>query len=103
MPTFVLERVTPPNFQVADPDQVALHSRWAADAYLAAGIVWLGGVATDGNMDSLVVADGDEDIRRYCRSLGVVEENYFIHRVVNALGPDVAMSRDDPRYRPQRR
>jgi hypothetical protein len=100
MPTFILERATPTGFDVTDADQIALHSRWATDAYAAVGIAWLGGVATDGHMYSLVVAESDEALRAYCRGLGVPEGDYWIHRVLNPLGPAVAMSRDDPRYRP---
>jgi hypothetical protein len=104
MPTFVLERVIPPTFDIADPGIVALHSRWAADAYQAAGIVWLGGVATDkGNMYSLVVADSVDDVRRYCASLGVKEGEFKVSEVRANLGPQVAMSRTDPRYRAPRK
>jgi hypothetical protein len=101
MPTFVLERIIPPAFDIADPDVVALHSRWATDAYHAAGIVWLGGVATDkGNMYSLVVAADDVDaIKRYCASLGIAETDFKVSEVRTAVGPQMAMSRTDPRYR----
>ena len=100
MPTYVLERVIPPAFDVTNPDQVALHSRWATDAYHAAGIVWLGGVATDkGNMYSLVVADSSDDIRRYCASLGIAESEYKVSEVRTMMGSHMAMSRDDARYR----
>lgn len=103
MPTFVVERVIPPALTVTDPDNVALHSRWAADAYHAAGIVWLGGVATDaGNMYSLVVADSTDDVKRYCASLGIPEADYKVSAVVSTLGPQVAMARTDPRFRPMR-
>ena len=104
VPTFVLERVIPPALNIADAENVALHSRWAADAYHAAGIVWLGGVATDkGNMYSLVVADSAADIARYCASLGIAEADYRCSQVVTPMGPSVAMARTDPRYRPMRR
>ena len=33
MATYLVERVIPPALDIADPDVVALHSRWAADAY----------------------------------------------------------------------
>jgi hypothetical protein len=103
MPTYVLERVIPPAFDMADPEIAALHSRWATDAYHAAGIVWLGGVATDkGNMYSLIVADGIGDVERYCASLGITAENFKVSEVRGNLGPQVAMSRSDPRYRPPR-
>ena len=104
MPTFLLERVIPAALNVADPEDVALHSRWAADAYQAAGIAWLGGVATDkGNMYSLVVADSAEDIARYCASLGIAQADYTCSQVMTPMGPSVAMGRTDPRYRPMRR
>jgi hypothetical protein len=104
VPTFVLERVIPPAFDMAAPDVAALHSRWAADAYQAAGIVWLGGVATDkGNMYSLVVADSADDVRRYCASIGVQESEFKVSEVRANLGPQVAMSRTDPRYRAPRK
>jgi hypothetical protein len=104
MPTFLLERIIPPALTIADPDNVALHSRWAMDAYQAAGIVWLGGVAADnGKMVSLVVADGIDDVKRYCASLGILETDYTVAQVVTPIGPQMAISRTDPRYRPMRR
>lgn len=103
MPTYLVERVIPPAFEISNPEIVALHSRWAADAYQAAGIAWLGGVATDnGNMYSLVVADGPGDIARYCRSLGIADTEYKVSEVKTAMGPHIAMARTDPRYRPPR-
>jgi hypothetical protein len=104
VPTFLVERVIPPAFDIADPAVVALHSRWAADAYQAAGIAWLGGVATDkGNMFSLVVADSAGDIARCCASLGIAEADYKVSEVKAAMGPHVAMARTDPRFRPPRK
>jgi hypothetical protein len=103
MPTFVLERVIPPAFDISNPDQVALHSRWATDAYQAASIVWLGGAATDkGNMYSLVVADDVDAIKRYCALLGIQEADYKVSEVRTLVGPQMAMSRKDPRYRAPR-
>jgi len=100
MSTFVLERVIPPAFDISSPDQLALHSRWATDAYQASGIVWLGGVATDkGNMYSLIVADSVDDVHRYCALLGLKESEFKVSEVRANLGPRVAMSRTDPRYR----
>lgn len=100
MPTFVLERIIPLALVVDDPDIVALHSRWATDAYQVAGIVWLGGVATDkGNMYSLVAADDVGAIHRYRASLGVKESEYKLSEVKASLGPHVAMAPGDPRYR----
>jgi hypothetical protein len=103
MAMFMLQRVVPPGFDVTDPDQRALHSRWAADAYMAAGIVWLGGITALDNMYSLVVADDEEQIHRYCAALGVTPETYELRPVVGLLGPHVALSKDDPRYRPRGR
>jgi hypothetical protein len=104
MPTFVLERTIPPAFDIADPDIVALHSRWAADAYHAAGISWLGGVATDrGNMYSLVIADSIDDIKRYCATLGIAAADYTVSEVRATMGPHAALSRTDPRYRAPRK
>ena len=103
MPTYLVERVIPPAFDIGDPAAVALHSRWAADAYRAVGIAWFGGVATDkGKMYSLVVADGVDDIARYCASLGIAEADFKISEVTATMGPHVAMARTDPRYRPPR-
>jgi len=103
VPTYLVERVIPPAFDIEDPAAVALHSRWAADAYQAAGIVWLGGVATDrGNMFSVVVANGVEDITRYCAALGIAEVEFKVSEVRAMLGPHVAMARTDARYRPPR-
>jgi hypothetical protein len=103
VPTYLVERVIPPAFDIEDPTAVALHSRWAADAYRTAGIAWFGGVATDkGNMYSLVVADGVDDISRYCASLGIAKADFKISEVKASIGPHVAMARTDPRYRPPR-
>jgi len=102
MPTFVLERAVPKGFDIADPDQVALHSRWASDAYRAAGIAWMGGVTTPAKMYSLIVADSVADVERYLKILGVPEGDFAFAEVISALGPQMAMSRDDPRYRPPR-
>lgn len=101
MPTYLVERVVPPAFDIEDPADVALHSRWAADAYQKAGIVWLGGVATDrGNMFSVVVADGVDNITRYCAALGIAAADLKVSEVKAMLGPHVAMARTDARYRP---
>ncbi len=104
MPTFLIERVIPPAFNVRDPDQVALHSRWALDAYQAAGISWTGGVALDnGKMLSLIVADNAEAIHTYCKSIGVQPADYTLSEVISSLGPHMAMSKSHPRYRPMKR
>ena len=103
MPTYLVERLIPPAFDIEDPTAVALHSRWAADAYQRAGIAWFGGVATDnGKMYSLLVADGVDDICRYCASLGIAESDFKISEVTAIMGPHVAMARTDPRYRAPR-
>lgn len=99
MQSFMLERSIPPRFDVADPAQVALHARWAVDAYQAVGAFWLGGVVTEDRMFSLVVAEGEADLQRYCRSLGIDEQDVRVRRVVRPLGPFFAMPRDDPRFR----
>lgn len=102
MPAFVLERVVPLGFDPSDPDQAALHSRWASDAYAANGIVWLGGVATGPNMYSLIVAPDEDHVQSYCSTLGLAEGDFTIRPVTGVLGPFVAMSTSDPRYRPPR-
>jgi hypothetical protein len=104
VPTYLLERVVPRALDVRDPDQIALHTRWAADAYQAAGITWLGGVATDkGTMYGLIVAESDSDIDRYCASIGVGKDEFKVRKVIAALGPFTAMPKNDPRYRPLKR
>ena len=100
MPTFILERVVPAGFDPSDNEQVAMHSRWAADAYAATGIVWLGGVAAERTMYSLIVSDTEKRVRRYCTLIGLAPEDYTIRPVIGVLGPFVAMSREDPRFRP---
>jgi hypothetical protein len=100
MPSYVLERVVPAGFDPSDKDQAALHSRWAADAYAENGIVWLGGVATGSNMYSLIVGKDEEHVHRYCRTLRLSANDYTIHPVTGVLGPFVAMSTTDERYRP---
>jgi hypothetical protein len=99
MSTFLLQRRIPPAFDPADPDQVALHARWALDAYGAVGATWLGGVVTEDTMLSLVVAEGADDLERYRRSLGIAEADMIVRRVVRPLGPFFAMSRSDERFR----
>ena len=61
METFLLERSIPPRFDPSDADQVALHARWALDAYREVGAVWLGGVVTEDRMFSLVTAEQAAD------------------------------------------
>ena len=98
MLTFILDRPIPQRYDVTDPAQVALHCRWAVDAYAEAGVVWFGGAATEDRMFSLIAADDAEAPRRYCRSLGV--DDAVLRRVVQPLGPTFALPRDDPRFRP---
>lgn len=100
MQTFIMQRTIPPRFDTSDPDQVALHARWAVDAYREVGAFWLGGVVTEDAMFSLVTAEAPEDLNRYCRSLGIAEQDVTIRRVVRPLGPYFAMPRDDARFRP---
>ncbi|HEY8004097.1 MAG TPA: hypothetical protein VIE16_07710 [Phenylobacterium sp.] len=99
MRTFMMERPIPPRFDVSQPDQVALHARWAVDAYREVGAFWLGGVITEDRMFSLVVAEEEADLQRYCRSLGIDEQEVTLHRVVRPLGPFLAMARTDERFR----
>jgi hypothetical protein len=100
MLTYLMERTIPPRFDSADPDQVALHARWAVDAYREVGAFWLGGVVTEDRMFSLVTAEAQDDLHRYCRGLGIAEQDVTLRRVVRPLGPYFAMSRDDARFRP---
>lgn len=67
MATFLLERVTPSALDLRNPDALALHSRWALDAYRTVGITWLGAVATDsGRMVGLIVGDDADQVHDYC-------------------------------------
>jgi len=102
MQVFFIERAIPPAFDTTNPDQVALHSRWATDAYLAAGIVWYGGIVAGGKMYSLVAADGADVIERYRLSLGIALEDMVVRKVDIFLGPAAAMAHSDPRFRPPR-
>jgi hypothetical protein len=99
MDTFLIERTIPAAFHVEDPDNVALHARWAVDAYRKVGAFWLGGVVTEDRMFSLVTAEDAGDLERYWRSLGIDEEDVVLRRVVRPLGPYFALARDDARFR----
>jgi hypothetical protein len=99
MPSFLIERTLPPQFDVADPDQVALHARWALDAYGEVRATWLGGVVTEDAMFSLVVAEDAADLQRYRRSLGIDDQDMRVRRIVRPIGPFLAMSRRDERFR----
>ncbi len=100
MRTFLIERTIPPRFEVADADQVALHARWAVDAYREVGAMWLGGAVTEDRMFSLVTAEAADDLDRYRRSLGIAAPDMVVRQVLRPLGPFFAMDRDDPRFRP---
>ena len=99
MDTFLVERTIPPGFHTDDPDQLALHARWAVDAYREVGAFWLGGVVTADRLYSLVTAEEEGDLERYRRSLGIADKDIILRRVVRPLGPFFAMSRTDPRFR----
>jgi hypothetical protein len=87
MQTFLVERTIPATFDVKDPAQVAMHSRWAVDAYRAVGAFWIGAVVTEDRMWGLVTAEAAEDLVRYGRSLGIADADITVRRVVRALGP----------------
>ena len=93
MITFIVERTVPPALHIEDPDNVALHSRWATDAYRAAGVVWFGGLVTDRGMFSLVAAEAAEDLERYRISLGIAEADMGLRRVLRPVGPFFAAPR----------
>ena len=99
MHTFLIERTIPPRFDAGDADQVALHARWALDAYAAVGATWLGGVVTEGAMFSLATAEDAADLEAYRRSLGIAERDMTVRRVLRPIGSFFAMSRDDERFR----
>lgn len=87
MLTYLVERTIPPAFRVADPDQVALHCRWAVDAYREVGAVWLGGLITEDRMFSAVAVEREDDLRRYAQSLGIADADMTLRRVVRPIGP----------------
>ena len=87
MKTFLVERTIPPAFRHEDPEIVALHARWAVDAYRKVGAMWLGGVVTDNGMFSLVTAEHEDDLHEYARSLGIAETDMLLRRVIRPLGP----------------
>ena len=102
MQIFLVERTIPPAFDTTNPDQVALHSRWATDAYLAVNIVWYGGVVAAGRMYSMVAADDETVIERYRVSLGIAMEDMIVRKVDSFIGPAAAMATTDPRFRAPR-
>ena len=87
MKTFLVERTIPPAFRYEDPAVLAQHSRWAADAYLAVGAFWLGGVITDQGMFGLVCAESEDVIHEYCRRLAIGEDQVKIRTVLGTTGP----------------
>jgi hypothetical protein len=87
MQTFLVERRIPPTFHVDDAAQVAMHARWAVDAYRAVGALWIGGVVTEDRMWSLVTAEGADDLARYRQSLGIADADMTVRRIVRPLGP----------------
>lgn len=87
MKTFLVERTIPPAFNHQDPAAVALHARWATDAYKAVGAFWLGGVITSERMYSLVTAEQEDDLARYADSLGIGPAEIVVRRVIRPLGP----------------
>jgi hypothetical protein len=103
MALFLIERPVPAGFYPNNPDEAALHSRWATDAYNQVGATWYGAVVAGDRMTGLVAADDEAAIERYCEILGIAPGQIIIRRVDAVLGPAVAMAPSDPRYRPQRR
>ena len=93
MLTFMVERKIPPAFRRQDPDNVALHARWAADTYKQVGAFWIGGVITDNGMFSLVAAEQEADIHEYGRILGFPEGDMVLRRVIRPVGPFFAQPR----------
>jgi hypothetical protein len=97
MQTFLVERAIPPAFHVEDPAEVAMHARWAVDAYRAVGAFWIGGVVTEDRMWSLVTAEAADDLARYCKSLGIADKDVVVRRVVRPIGPFFAAPRGSVR------
>jgi len=92
MLTYLVERVIPPTFHVADPDEVARHCRWAVDAYRKVGAVWLGGLVTEDRMFSAVAVEREADLRCYAQSLGIADADMTLRRVVRPIGPSYAQA-----------
>jgi hypothetical protein len=90
MDTFLVERTRPPHLRPDDPADVAMHCRWAADAYRQAGAFWLGGVVLEDRMLSLAAAEQADDLRAYARTLGIPDDDMSLRRVVRFLGPSLA-------------
>jgi len=90
MQTFLVQRVVPPGFRFEDPDNLALHARWAVDTYRKVGACWLGGVITDDGMFSLVAAEREADLHEYGRLLGFDPREMTLRRVLRMNGPSFA-------------
>lgn len=97
MLTFLVERTIPPAFRHWEPETVALHARWAVDAYRKVGAFWLGGVVTDNGMFSLVTVEREENLHEYGRSLAIAPEDMTLRRVIRPLGPWYAMDQSSAR------
>ncbi|HEX2816913.1 MAG TPA: hypothetical protein VHN39_10980 [Phenylobacterium sp.] len=97
MNTFLVERTIPAAFHAEDPEQVALHARWAVDAYRDVGAFWIGGVITEDRMWSLVTAEAADDLTRYRQSLGIADQDMTVRRVVRPIGPYFAAPRGSVR------
>ena len=97
MQTFLVERAIPPAFNTDDPENVALHARWAAEAYKKVGAFWLGGAVTDKGMFSLVTVEQEADLHEYGRSLGFDEREMVLRRIIRPLGPWYAMDKSSAR------
>ena len=93
MLTFLVERRVPEGFRHEEPETVALHARWAVDAYKKVGAFWMGGVITDNGMFSLVSAEQEEDLQRYGRSLNFAPGDMVLRRVIRPIGPFAAQPR----------
>ena len=90
MLTYFVERVRPAAFRPTDPENLALHCRWAADGYRNVGAFWLGGVVTDDRMFSLVAVDHEDALHRHRTALGFPEAETKLRQVVRMLGPSLA-------------
>jgi hypothetical protein len=93
MLTFMVERKIPAAFRYEDPDNVALHARWAVDTYKQVGAFWIGGVITDNGMFSLVTVEQEADIHEYGRVLGFPKDDMVLRRVLRPVGPFFAQPR----------
>ena len=87
MQTFLVQRTIPEAFRADDPQNVALHARWAVDAYKQVGAFWIGGVVTDDGMFSLVTAERQADLHEYGRLLRIPAADMTLRRVIRPLGP----------------